>query len=149
MLKQKEWVATYGRDAGKVFILEEMPAYQAEMFAFKLFTAMGQSGIEMPKDSGQDAAGLLQFGISSLMKIHYDLLQPLLDEMMGQVKIKMDLATRRLVDSDINEVMTRFQLRAELIKLHTDFFTADGQQESQDAQAPVANTSATVIRRRQ
>ena len=149
MLNSKEWTALDGRDKGKIFVLTEMPAYQTEMFAFKLLSAMGQSGIDISNHVDGGTAGLIQFAIGSLMKIRFDLVEPLLDEMMGCVKIKMPKMTRGLVEDDIEEVVTRFKLRAEIIKLHTDFFTADDQSTSESKSQAGGGSSPTRIPRKQ
>ena len=54
--------------------------------------------------------------------------------MFACVKIKPDAAHRNvvrdLVDDDIEEISTRLTLRAEVMKLHTDFLRAGGPQTS-------------------
>jgi hypothetical protein len=57
--------------------------------------------------------------------------KPLLDELMECVQCVPDSANqhikRRLIDDDIEEIATRLKLRAEVFKLHVDFFQAAAQ----------------------
>jgi len=126
-------VDTPGRDQGKVFRITEMPASQAERWAMRAFMAMGAAGVEVPENVQQNgAAGLagmthkLLEGISS---IPFELAEPLLDEMMDCVQALPNpddkSVVRRLVESDIEEVSTRFRLRLQILKLHADFSGAD------------------------
>lgn len=149
MIKQIEWEAQDGDDKGKIFVITKMPAYQTEMFAFKLISAMGQSGINIGQYANQGTAYLVEAGVEALAMIRFDLARPLLDEMMECVKIKMSKITRPLVDDDIEEVMTRFRLRAEILKLHTSFFTADDQSISGSESQAENNSLTTRIPRKQ
>lgn len=145
-----EFSATKGRDAGKTFILNEMSAEQAEWFAIKCFLAVGSSGTEVPDEyQSQGVAGLLAYGVQALFKIRKEDAKPLLDEMMDCVLIKMSEKVKRpLVSDDIEEVSTRFEIRKELLSLHTGFFSNDDQSTSESAAQAGNHSSATLIPRR-
>lgn len=118
-----------GRDHGKLFRITEMPASQAEKWAIRALMALGVSGVDVPdnvRESG--AAGLvsmLHTFLESAARMPFDVVEPLLDEMMGCIEFIPDEnnkgMTRRLVESDIEEVATRFRLRMATLKLHADF----------------------------
>lgn len=120
-------ITSEGRDKGKLFIITEMPASQAEEWALRaLFLAM-QSGVEIPDElAGAGLAGLAAVGIKSLARIPFDLAKPLFDQLMSCVQIVPDRAnqqfTRALIEDDIEEVTTRLQLRKAALMLHIDFF---------------------------
>jgi len=150
MRKSINFTATKGRDSGKTFLIEEMSADATEWWAIRCFLAVGNSGLNVPDDmASQGVAGLLEYGIRSLFKIKPEEAKPLLDEMMNCVKIIPSAGVvRGLVSTDIEEVSTRFEIRKQVIDLHTGFFTDDDQltlgQESQVA----TNSSATRIPRK-
>ncbi|AWK43064.1 MULTISPECIES: hypothetical protein [Photorhabdus] len=119
------------RDKGKLFYIQEMPASQAEWWAIRALMAMGREGLSIPdnfRDLGM--AALAVVGLKAISRIAPDEARPLLDELMGCVQMvpnQVDKKIKReLIDSDIEEIVTRLKLRAEVLKLHVDFFkTAD------------------------
>lgn len=121
--------ATNGRDKGKKFLITEMSAADVEDWAANaLFLLMG-AGVEMPEEDAQiGMAGMLKMGISAIGKIPYEQAKPLLARMMDCVEIMPDPrhsnVRRALMDEDIEEVKTRFQLRQAIWELHVDFSDA-------------------------
>lgn len=122
-------VADEGRDKGNAYLLTEMPASKAEMWAARAFFAMANNGIEVPadlKDSG--IAGMARFALQLLGKLPFSEAVPLFAEMMECVQRIPDpnnpSFVRALVENDIEEVKTRMKLRGEVLKLHSDFFKA-------------------------
>lgn len=129
-----------GRDAGKVFVIREMSASQAEKWAMRSFFAIAKSGKNAIKEAlnfdfeGVDwqsratIAEVAAIGMNIFGAMDYDLAEPLLDEMFSCVSIMPDPKTpsvvRALIDDDIEEISTRLFLRKEIFKLHVDFFTA-------------------------
>jgi hypothetical protein len=136
-------VTAEGRDKGKVFLITEMPAAQAEEWATRaLFIALN-CGVDVPDDLVKSGlAGLSALGLKSLTKVPYDLVKPLFDEMMGCVQIVPDRANpqfvRPLIDDDIEEIGTRLMLRKATLTLHMDFFLA----AAPSTQAPVAASTS-------
>jgi hypothetical protein len=117
------------RDFGKVFLITEMPATQAEAWAYRAILALMRSGIEIPEDvKNSGMAGIASMGLSALSGIRWDDLKPLLEEMMACVQIipnpKDERVVRRMIESDVEEPVTLASLKFEVFKLHTDFFDA-------------------------
>jgi len=135
-------ITTEGRDQGKVFVITEMPAAQAEEWAGRALFAMLNAGVEIPENiAGGGLAGVASLGISALTKVPFDAAKPLLDQMFTCVKIKPSpTVVRDLIEDDIEEVSTRLRLRKEVWNLHVDFSTAAG--SSTSGQASAAATSA-------
>jgi hypothetical protein len=140
-------VAAEGRDKGKVFVITEMPAAQAEKWAIRVFLAMAKGGTDLPDNITDGGfAALAKVGLELLSQIPFEEAEPLLDEMMGCVSSMPNPATpavtRALVDADIEEVATRILLRRQIFQLHVDFFPVGGQSTS--APAPGARGTASV-----
>lgn len=114
-----------GRDKGKVFVLTEMPAMQAEKWAMRAILAAAKSGLDIGHTAGMGMQGVAVLGISALMNMAWEDAEPLLDEMMSCVKIKEASGARDLMGEDIEEVGTRFQLRKAVLELHVGFSLAD------------------------
>lgn len=121
----------YMRDAGKTFRLTEMPASQAEEWAYRCFLGFMNSGIEVPDDiRAQGIAGIASLGFRALMGIRWDTAKPLLDEMWQCVSVVPDPKgkpdfIRKPVEEDVEEVATRAFLRAEVYALHVGFSISD------------------------
>lgn len=117
----------YMRDAGKAFRITEMPAAQAEKWAYRCFLGFMASGIEVPEDvAAQGIAGIASLGFKALMGIRWQTAEPLLDEMWECVSVLPDPKgkpdfIRKPIDEDIEEVGSRIFLRGEVYDLHTGF----------------------------
>lgn len=120
------------RDVGKQFVITELPATVAEKWAARALNALLASGLEIPDDlARQGMRGLAASGLAGLQSfsgVPWNLAEPLLDEMMACVQIVPDPTRpgviRPLVETDIEEVTTRFTLRGEWLGLHFSFFKA-------------------------
>ena len=117
------------RDNGKVFVITELPAARAESWAFRAILALMEGGVELPPGfERMGMAGIAELGIRALSHLRWEVAEPLLAEMWDCVQIMPDPAkphvVRPLIDQDIEEVMTRIKIRAEVWKLHTDFLSA-------------------------
>src|ERR1051325_8547687 len=128
-------ITTEGRDKGKWFRITEVPALQAERWAMRLLLACGRVGLDIPMNPSQDAFDLLlQQGLGALLRMHPDDAQPLLDEMLGCIRVIRDVRHPEgeftLMDGDIEEVRTLLQLRQEIIALHTNFSLPGAQSDS-------------------
>lgn len=115
-----------GRDKGKVFIIEEKPARQIQKWAVRAFLALARSGVDVPDDIEQAGlAGLATMSLRALTNLHFEDADSLMDELFECVRIAPDPkhteVVRTLVDSDIEEVTTRFRLHMEAFQLHTGF----------------------------
>lgn len=121
-----------GRDKGKMFSLTEMAPSQAEKWAFRALLALAKSGVEVPDNiASSGLAGVAQLGVKAFSGLNYEDAEPLLDEMFAMVSYIPDptkpIVKRGyggvgpLIEDDIEEVMTRLQLRKELFALHLNF----------------------------
>jgi hypothetical protein len=122
-------VTDEGRDLGKAFVLTEMSATQAERWGMRAMMALLKGDVELPEDAiSGGLQALAAAGFKAFGKIDYADAAPLLDEMMTCVTFMPDPArpqvVRRLMDDDIEEVVTRLRLRAEIFKLHVSFSAA-------------------------
>jgi len=120
-----------GRDNGKAYFLTEMPAAQGEEWANRVMMALAKGGADLPPgvlDMGM--AGVAFLGLSALAHIPWTDAKPLLDEMFQQVQLQPDPAStkivRALVETDIEEIATRYMLRREVMRLHIGFFPTVG-----------------------
>lgn len=137
-----------GRDKGKVFVLTELPASQAESWALRSLLALMSGGVEVPAGfERMGMAAMAEVGIKALSQLKWEVAEPLLNEMWQCVQVMPDPArphvVRRLIEEDIEEVMTRVKLRAEIWKLHTGFLKAVAPSISVEASArksPSRNT---------
>lgn len=113
------------RDVGKVFVLREMPASQAEKWAMRALLSVARSGIDIGQAAGQGMQGIAIMGVSALLAANWDDAEPLLDEMMGCIQIRPDPSNvnvvRNLIEDDVEEVWTRIHLRREVLELHVGF----------------------------
>lgn len=119
-------IGAEGRDQGKVFILTELSAYDAEDWAGRALFALMNAGVEIPDNIAEAGlAGVAAMGIKAIAKLPFDSAKPLLDKMMDCVRIQPSPeVTRELISNDIEEVATLLTLRKKVLGLHLDFFTA-------------------------
>lgn len=118
-----------GRDKGKLFVITELSARQAESWAFRALLALMASNVEVPEGvENLGMAGLAVLGFQALNGLKFELAEPLLAEMFTCVQImpnpKNAMVIRSLVEDDIEEVTTILKLRMEVFNLHTDFLQA-------------------------
>lgn len=121
-----------GRDKGKIFVITEMPALQAERWAMRALLALMRSNPELPEGTELSGmAGLASAGLKALSSIKWEDAEPLMDEMLSCVKLMPDInrpaVVRPLIDGDIEEISTLLELRKQIWGLHTAFFTGGGQ----------------------
>lgn len=129
--KTKVYIAEAGRDAGKQYLITEMPSAQAESWALRAFLALANSGIELPEEiTDMGMEGIASLGIQAIAKLRWEDAKPLLDEMMGCVKVMPDPSKPAIVrpiieeSEDIEELATYLMIRKEVFTLHVDFFDA-------------------------
>ncbi|MBO1014940.1 hypothetical protein IPU70_15370 [Achromobacter sp. SD115] len=119
-------IGAEGRDKGKVFILTELSAYEAEEWAGRALFSLMNAGVEIPDNIAEAGlAGVAAMGMKAIAKLPFDSAKPLLDKMMDCVQIQPSPnVTRELMSGDVEEVATLFTLRKKVLGLHLDFFTA-------------------------
>lgn len=128
--KTIKYVATDGRDKGRTFLITEMPASQAEFWAYRTLLAVVSEAIEIPEEfSNAGMEGLAKLGIQVLSKLKWKDAEPLLKEMFDCVQVIPDpnkpSLIRPLIEEDIEEISTRVNIRSEIWNLHTSFLNAD------------------------
>lgn len=122
----------YNRDTGKVFVIREMAAAQAEAWAIRCLLVLTKNGAQVP-DAKTGMAGMAQAGLAALSSLTFEEAKPLLEEMftcvMYQHNPKHPLQEIDEGDaSQIEEVSTRLELRKAVLALHTGFFKAGNTQ---------------------
>lgn len=121
------------RDTGKMFVITEMPAAQAEKWALRAFLALKSSGERIPDNvAGLGMVGVMIIGLNVFLQanVDFDKLEPLMDEMFSCVRIirdprHPDVVTDLASDDDIEDVATRAWLRSEVLRIHTGFSPAE------------------------
>lgn len=120
-------ISDEGRDKGKTFILTEMPAYAGIKWADRCLLAMAAGGAALPDGAlGSGVMGLLVAGISSLDRLSYSTLEPLLDELLScaQYQHAPNLPPQAIFAGNacqVEEIKTFWTIRIALFKLHTGF----------------------------
>lgn len=127
--KVKDFVVeSEGRDIGKVFRITEMPALRAEKWAIRALQALAREGVELPENYNDvPMARFAEWGLNALARAPWELVEPLMDEMMTCVELVPDpgqpKVTRAIMpDIDIEEPLTFAILRREVLSLHVGFF---------------------------
>ena len=122
-------IAAEGRDKGKLFRIEEMPARQVERWERRALSCMAQTGVEVPDDVRNAGFGaIIAMGLKALLGLHGPEVEALHEELMACVTIHPDPTrpeiVRPLIEEDIEEVKTILTLKDEVIKLHAGFSVA-------------------------
>lgn len=119
-----------GRDKGKVFQISEMSAVAGDKWSTKALFAIAKGDVVIPESiSGSGFAGIAKLGLQMLLLAPYELVEPLLLDLLQCVKVVPDPRNqnivRDLIDADIEEFSTYADLREQAFKLHVDFFPQD------------------------
>jgi hypothetical protein len=133
-------VPTEGRDKGKVFQLREADAIKADKWGMRAMLALNRAGVEIPDEVAKmGIVGILAVGVHKLRGVLWEDLEPLVDEMMGCIRVvptpSRPEVVRSLVAEDIEEMSTLAFLRKEILRLHLDFTLPADTSKSQDAAA--------------
>lgn len=136
-----------GRDAGKVYHITEMDAFQCESWTHRAGIVLAKAGIdllqlaELDMESKEERdVGILML-LQGLGGLNYTEVKPLLDEQFSCVKIKPSEKVIRALtgQGDIEEFGTLNRLRMEVVKLHLDFWRSAFPSKSTSGQsAPAA-----------
>lgn len=120
------------RDAGKTFLVTEMPSLKAEKWAMRAFLAIAKNGVDLPPTAIQSGfAGLVPYLTNLVGLVRWEDAEPLLDEMLECVQWQAIVdgqgtrfARRLNPNEDVEEVGTLLTLRKEVIQLHKGFLKA-------------------------
>jgi hypothetical protein len=116
------------RDAGKSFVVTEVPALQAEEWGLRAIMALGTSGISVPPEMADAGLiGVVLIGYQAFMGAKPSEVLPLWREMLPACVeyapspgIKMPFASQL-----VEEVSTLLTLRKAILELHTGFTLAE------------------------
>lgn len=147
-------VEAEGRDKGKVFVITEWDADRSEDWALRVLLALMANNVDMPEGfESLGMAGLAQIGLKALSSLKHADAKPLLAELFDCVQIRTDpknpQVIRDFVNSDTEEVITRVNLRLEVLKVHIDFSQAAGNSilgQAKKAAATVGRVTRTSQR---
>jgi hypothetical protein len=127
-----------GRDKGRHYFIQEMPASAAVWWLDRAMLLLRGSGAHLPENiAGRGYEFIAIFGINVLLnsEIAPEKLKPLLDELMTCVSMIRDpkardqrgkpVVTPIVSENDIMEPRTIYWLRAEVLSLHLGFSIAD------------------------
>lgn len=129
-------ITSEGRDKGKSFVVTEMSADQGERWAYRALLALSRGGFELPPgifDAGMAGLAamvpyLVVIGFRSLHAARWEELEVLLDELMTCVKYQPDVTgleaqeIRAGINSQIEEIRTRVELKKEALMIHVSPF---------------------------
>ena len=133
MRKEKIFTVEKGRDAGKTFVVREMPVIQADRWAQRALFSMAKAGIDAHgMDFNNGMLGMAKFAFQAIGGIDPDVGGELLDELLTCVQIIPTGGTARpmVIESDIDDVKTLYVLRKEALMLHIDFLEQGSSPES-------------------
>lgn len=144
-MRKEKIITLKDRENELTFRIKEMSASAFERWILRAGLLLVKTGI-ISADDLSDSAGvrealaknLLKNGITALGRIDIDEAQPLLDDLLmcceekiGNQYTKM---TPEIVDTKIQDFKTLLLLRKEAFTLHVDFFGADNQSVSPQAE---------------
>ncbi len=121
-------IAEEGRDKGKSFVLTELPADQGERWFIRALFAIAKSDADVtPEVIAGGAASFAAWGLPALLQAEHRDVEPLLDEMWQCVQYQhaANIPLQSIaegINSQIEEVSTRFALRLAVMQLHLGFF---------------------------
>lgn len=138
MITTKDVTIEEGPDAGKVFVVKQMPLLRGDRWANRVALALCKSGVDIsgltttdgegkPVFRGMlDMVGIVNIALRALGGVDDAVAQSLLDEVISDVKTRLPGGGERtlIVESDISSISTLWKLRIESIKVNLDFLTA-------------------------
>lgn len=138
MITTKDVTIEEGSDAGKVFVVKQMPLLRGDRWANRVALALCKSGVDISglttaDEEGKpvfrgllDMVGIVNIALRALGGVDDAVAQSLLDEVISDVKIRLPGGGERtlIVESDITSISTLWKLRIESIKVNLDFLTA-------------------------
>lgn len=128
--KTKTITMDSGRDAGKTFLITEMPLLQADRWAQQALFALARSGIETQQfDEDEGMLGMAKVALNAISHIDPLVSNELMNELLTCVQIVPSGGVARDLifdddSGDIEDVKTLFMLRKEALMIHLDFLTA-------------------------
>lgn len=132
-MKSIEWTPADGEDMGKVFIITRMSAFAADKWACHVVRSLVRAGAKVP-DSALEG-GMISLTGSAVQifgEMSDDDCDKAFEGLMAccQIKRSPNAMPSKIIDADIQDARTIFNLRVEAFKLHVDFFKAAAAQIS-------------------
>lgn len=127
-----------GTDAGKTFIVKQMPLLRGDRWANRVALALCKSGVDISgltttDESGNavfrgllDMVGVVNIALKALGGVDDSVAQSLLEEVLQDVRLRLPNGSDRtvVIESDITCISTLWKLRIESIKVNLDFLAA-------------------------
>lgn len=132
-LKSKTVEIEKGRDAGKMFVITEMPIVKADNWAMRALFAIANGGLDIEGiNPNAGMLGMAQVAIKALSGVKPEIGIPLLDELMDCVQIVPTGGNARdvILNADVKDLSTMFILRKEALAIHLDFLVQGGGSDS-------------------
>lgn len=123
-LKSKTITIEKGRDAGKAFLISEMPIVKLDNWSMRALFAVAKGGVDLEGiNPNMGGLGMANVALKALAGIDTDVGIPLLNELLDCVQVIPSGGNARslLLDSDVTELTTLFTLRKEALAIHLDF----------------------------
>lgn len=138
MIITKDVTIEDGADAGKTFIVKQMPLLRGDRWANRVALALCKSGVDIgglttTDESGNavfrgllDMVGVVNIALKALGGVDDAVAQSLLDEVMQDVRFRLPGGSDRpvVIESDITSISTLWKIRIESIKVNLDFLAA-------------------------
>lgn len=138
MILSKDVTIEEGTDAGKTFVVKQMPLLRGDRWANRVALALCKGGVDISgltttDDSGNavfrglmDIKGVLNIALKALGGVDDSVAQSLLDEVIQDVRFRLPNGSERAIsiESDITSISTLWKIRIESIKVNLDFLAA-------------------------
>lgn len=138
MILTKDVIIEDGTDAGKTFIVKQMPLLRGDRWANRVALALCKSGVDISgltttDDNGNavfrglmDMTGVLNVALKALGGVDDEVAQSLLNEVTQDVRLRLPNGSERplVLETDVTSIATLWKLRIESIKVNLDFLTA-------------------------
>lgn len=138
MITTKDVTIDDGTDAGKTFIVKQMPLLRGDRWANRVALSLCKGGVDISgltttDDNGKlvfrgllDMAGVVSVALKALGGVDDVTAQALLDEVLQDVRLRLPNGSDRplILDTDVTSISTLWKLRIESIKVNLDFLTA-------------------------
>lgn len=138
MITTKDVTIEEGTDAGKKFVVKQMPLLRGDRWANRVALALCKSGVDISgltttDDEGKpvfrgllDMVGVVNVALKALGGVDDEVAQRLLDEVIQDVRLRLPNGSDRplVVETDITCISTLWKLRIEAIKINLDFLAA-------------------------
>lgn len=147
MRKERDFEATYGRDAGRRFKITEMSAFDAFDWGTRALLAMAKSGVDIPPDIAQRGmAGVAVVAMRTLGGLEFMAVRSLRDELMKCITIYTDYRNNPMHvrpitgQDDIEEPVTIYELCKATLEHHLGFSIAEGLSKLTPTKTPSADS---------